>query len=60
MSDTDQLAKLIENIMNPTSVDRKESEKLVTDSAKQNPDAFVMSLLDLLKSKFILCSEQFV
>jgi len=57
MSETDQLAKVLENILNPLATDRKANEEMLTTSAKGNPDAFVSGLLAVLKGIYILTQK---
>lgn len=52
MSDTDKLAQLIDNILNPNTQNRKESEDLIKSSAQANPDAFITSLMGILEGNY--------
>jgi len=58
MSETDQLAKVLENILNPLATDRKANEEMLTTSAKGNPDAFVSGLLAVLKGNYVDAVKQ--
>jgi len=52
-TDTQQLAELLDKILLPTTSQtlRTEFERSLTNSAKENPNAFITSLVEILKDQ---------